>query len=104
LIVPSSAVKTKSGQSYVQVFDPPLSSTVANQGITSDIAPIQIPVTIGISDDTNVEILSGLTEGEQIVTKTSTGAAAAAARTTTTSLFGGGGARAGGAVGGVRIP
>ena len=102
LVVPSRAVKTKSGQSYVQVFDPPLSSAGANQGIASDIAPNQVPVTIGISDDTNVEILSGLTEGEQVVTKTSTGAATV--KTTTTSLFGGGGARAGGAVGGVRIP
>jgi RND family efflux transporter MFP subunit len=61
LIVPSSAVKTSGGASYV------LSATSA-----TDPAPTQIPVTVGLSDDMNTEILSGLKEGDSVVTKTTT--------------------------------
>lgn len=95
LTVPSSAVKTSGGQSYVMVFNPPLpaeaSAAVGAQGILSATPPTQVPVQIGISDDTNVEILSGITAGEQIVTRTTTGAAAAPTGAAT-----GGAVRAGG--------
>jgi RND family efflux transporter MFP subunit len=109
LTVPSAAVKTVNGSSYVLVFNPALTVTGGTTGVTSTVAPTQVPVTVGISDDTNVEIDSGLTSGEQIVTRTITGATAtastAAARTTTTTTgragaaggFGGG-AAAGGAI------
>lgn len=101
LTVPSSAVKTQNGASYVMVFNPAISvasSTTASNasGILSTTPPENIPVEVGISDDTNVEIISGLSENEQIVTKTTTGTAAAAttARTTTGTTrntgFGGG--------------
>lgn len=102
LSVPSSAVKTQNGTSYVQVFTPALTETGGTTGVTSKVLPERVEVTTGISDDTNIEILSGLTEGEQIVTRTSTGTTAATAsattRTTTNraSGFGGGGA--------IRIP
>ena len=102
LSVPSSAIKTIGGASFVQAFIPPLTNTDGTQGVTSTILPQNIPVTTGISDDTNVEILSGLTAGEQIVTrttnsKTTTTSAAATGRTTTGAAgarggFGGGGA------------
>ena len=59
----------------------------------SETPPTQVPVEIGISDDTNVEILSGLTAGEQIVTRTTTGTAATAAARTTTAAATGGAAR-----------
>jgi len=72
LTVPASAVKNVSGTSYVQAFTPPLSSTGGATGVTSDTAPSMLEVTTGISDDTNVEIVSGLTEGQQIVTRTTT--------------------------------
>jgi len=75
LAAPSSAVKTQNGTSYVQVFNPALLATGGAQGVVSNIAPQQVEVTIGISDDTNVEILSGLEEGQQIVTRTVTGGA-----------------------------
>ncbi|MEY4747422.1 MAG: hypothetical protein RLZZ416_471 [Candidatus Parcubacteria bacterium] len=70
LMVPSSAVKTQNGQSYVQAFMPPLTDTAGASGVTSATPPQNIPVTTGISDDTNTEILSGLTEGQQVVTRT----------------------------------
>jgi len=75
LVISSSGVKTLNGISYVQVFNPALPETGGNQGVVSNIAPQQVEVTIGISDDTNVEILSGLEEGQQIVTRTVTGGA-----------------------------
>ena len=82
LIVPSSAVKTQNGVSYVQVFNPALPENGGAQGVTSKIIPQQIEVVTGISDDTNVEIISGLEEGQQIVTRT---ISASAANTTATS-------------------
>ncbi|HTR19108.1 MAG TPA: HlyD family efflux transporter periplasmic adaptor subunit [Candidatus Paceibacterota bacterium] len=101
LMVPSSAVKSSvSGGSYVLAFDPPIAtSTIATagaQGIISATPPVQVPVTIGISDDTDVQILSGLTEGQQIVASTRTSSGTAV--TTTTSA--GGAGRVGGGGGG----
>jgi len=112
LIVPSSAIKTQGGTSYVQAFDqtilPPrsasstprtasssyafASSTASSthqysggqggqysQGgtgrsitISSSVQPQQITVVTGDSDDTNTEIVSGLTRGQFVVTKTIT--------------------------------
>jgi multidrug efflux pump subunit AcrA (membrane-fusion protein) len=103
LAVPSSAVKTLNGESYVQVFIPPLADTGGNTGVTSDTPPQMVPVTIGLSDDSNVQILSGLEAGQQIVVSTRTTAqktttAATSARTTPGAAgaanrgFGGGGA------------
>lgn len=100
LYVPSGAVKTSNGTSYVLSFETPLVDTSTTLGVVSKITPIQIPVQIGISDDTNIEIISGLTEGEQVVSRTTTSSAVTKTTTTAPSLFGGGGggARNGGAV------
>ncbi len=102
LSVPSSAVKTQNGSSYVLVFDPVLDTSAGAVGIAADREPARIDVETGITDDTNIEILSGLTEGQQIVVRTTTGGATT---NTTTSRAGGAGggqvrmaAPAGGAV------
>lgn len=106
LTVPSSAIKTQNGASYVQAFIPPIaSSTVAaggSQGIASAVAPQNVPIQIGITDDTNTQVLSGLTAGEQIVTRTVSGKTTAAtpAAATTGGFGAGAGARAGGGFGG----
>jgi len=108
LSVPASAVRTISGATYVQVFDPPLSTEAVaqagTQGVLSDTAPQQIQVEIGISDDVNTEIISGLVEGQQIVVRT---ASSGSTQTTTTqsapSLFGGGGGTRGAGGGGTFI-
>ena len=110
LMVPQAAVKTSSGQSYVLAFVPPIASTTValagSSGVPSAVAPQQIPVTTGISDDTNIQITSGLTAGQQIVTRTTTGTAAKSTTTTTSSSrssgFGGGPTGAGAA--GIRLP
>ena len=97
LIVPSSAIKNQNNIKYAQMFIPPLAApVVGSQGTPSLIVPNQITVETGISDDTNTEIISGLKEGDQIVSRTVT----SSTTTPTTSLLGGGNTRGigGGAV------
>ena len=98
--VPSSAVKTQAGSSYVLMFNPPIVVAPADitSGTASAVAPVQIPVTIGISDGISTEITSGLKEGDQVVSKTIVSATSTKSTTTAPSLLSsvGGGARAGG--------
>lgn len=99
LTVPASSIKTSGGVTTVQVFNPALSNTGGTSGVTSPTAPESVTVVTGISDDTNTEITSGLTEGEQIVTRTITGTATTkSAASTATSRSGFGGGPGGGAV------
>ncbi|MBP9757151.1 MAG: efflux RND transporter periplasmic adaptor subunit [Candidatus Pacebacteria bacterium] len=93
LSVPSSAVKTQNGESYVLMFTPPLQIADGMQATASGVEPERVPVTTGITDDTNIEIVSGLSEGQQVVTRTVTGAAAASTATSRTTT---GTTRAGG--------
>jgi HlyD family secretion protein len=91
LTVPSSAVKTQGNANYVEMFDTPLPQTAGTQGSLSAVPPRQQNVAVGLSSDTDTEIVSGLKEGDEVVSRTIT------AKTTTTatapSLFGGGGTR-----------
>lgn len=88
LVVPSTAVKVQNGSSFVQVFTPALAQTNSTLGVVSAVPPQSVEVVTGISDDTNIEILSGITAGEQIVTRTTSGVVAAP-RTTTSAARGG---------------
>jgi RND family efflux transporter MFP subunit len=72
LLVPASAVKAQAAASYVLAFTPELTDTGGPQGVTSATVPSRVPVEIGISDDAHVEIVSGLSEGQQVVVKTTT--------------------------------
>jgi RND family efflux transporter MFP subunit len=56
LIVPASAVKTQSGSTYVEVL---------NSGET----PMQKNVETGITNGTDTEIVSGISEGDKVVTQ-----------------------------------
>jgi HlyD family secretion protein len=106
--VPSSAIKTQGGTSYVLVVDAvpgaaTSTTSVTGAAVTLSTAPRMAPVTTGISDNTNTEIASGLTNGETIVVRTTTGTAAAAATTRTSAGAIGGAARpSGGGGGGLR--
>jgi HlyD family secretion protein len=86
LAAPNSAIKTQGTISYVQELD-------------ASGKPVNYPVTIGIANDTYTEILTGVKEGDNVVTQTIT---STVAKTTTssgiTSLLGGG--RAAGGFGG----
>lgn len=104
LSVPSSAVKTSNGQSYVLIFNSPLSSSNSGTGVASPVAPTRTNVTTGLTDNSNVIIESGISAGTQVVTQTIVGTSAATASSAakSTSIFGGaGGARPGG--GAIRI-
>ncbi|MDD5165386.1 MAG: HlyD family efflux transporter periplasmic adaptor subunit [Candidatus Pacebacteria bacterium] len=58
--------------------------------VTSATAPTEVTVTIGDADDTNTEVLSGLTAGQAVVTKTTTVAQGTTATTATSGgLLGG---------------
>lgn len=91
LIVPSSAVKSNTdGTYYVLELQDKGEAQAGVQGVTSSTKPKQVPVEVGISDDTNTEIISGLNVNDEIVSKTVT---ASTTKTTTTkapSLIGGG--------------
>lgn len=92
LVVPAGAVKTKGQNRYVEIFNPPLAGTrqVLLAGVPSLVLPTQKIVQVGLSNDTEIEITSGLSEGDQVVMRT---IATSAPTTTSTapSLFGGGG-------------
>ncbi len=101
LLVPSSAVKTSGGVSVVQTLPSANPSDVGNtQGVPSTVAPTSMQVETGLSNDTQVEITSGLKEGDIIVTRTISGAATTQTRTATSLL--GGNNRGGGFGGGGR--
>ena len=75
LLVPTASIKTQDGASYVQI----LKNGNAEQNA----------VEIGISSDTQTEIISGLSEGDIVITSISTGKTTGTT-TTTTSIFSGG--------------
>lgn len=101
LSVPASAVKSQGGIYYVEMFRTPIAVTSGNQGELSPNPPDRHTVDIGITDNTNTEITSGLKDGDQIVTKTITSGTTAKTSTTPTLLQGTGG-RGGGLGGGFR--
>ena len=85
LTVPNSAVKSKNGTYYVLVFSQKqdLTSSSASQGFISATAPSQKTVQIGVADDTNTEITSGLSEGDQVVVRTISNTTATASASST---------------------
>lgn len=100
IVVPSSAIKTQNGISYVQTFSSPLAPVATGaQGSPSTVLPAQTEVVTGLVGDTDTEITSGLKEGDIIVTKTIANAIVATTKSTTPSILnavGGGGNRGGG--------
>ena len=91
LTISSSAIKSQNGTNYVETFDKALATPLASvQGSPSLTLPNKKDVVIGIYDDTKTEIVSGLNEGDIVVTKTITGTATTATKTTSTkSILGG---------------
>jgi HlyD family secretion protein len=72
LMLHSSAVKTLSGSAYVQVLDQKYTDTEAAAGVIPTATPTNTAITVGISNDTSVEIVSGLNEGDQVVSRSVT--------------------------------
>lgn len=72
LTAPNAAIKTDdSGASYVEVLD--FKGEPDADGVTSSNPPTAQYVEIGLADDTNTEIKSGLAEGDLVITRTVTG-------------------------------
>jgi len=67
LLVPSAAVKTQGNSSYVQILE--------------NGQPKKQDVQIGLSNDTSTEIISGLNEGDSVVTQTITSTTTSSAST-----------------------
>ncbi len=94
LTVASSAIKTASNRIYVEVVerDAQRGMGVRNTGIILSTLPTQVSVVTGLSDDTSVEIISGLKEGDQYVVRTIVGTTTTTTTTVspTPTLFGSG--------------
>lgn len=91
LIVPNSAVKTdNNGASYVETI---AGAGAQNNGtITSNNTPERKTIEIGLANDTDTEILSGLAEGDQIIIRTVSSTPATQTQTQQSSglrMFGG---------------
>jgi HlyD family secretion protein len=72
LAVPNGAIKTVGNHSFVQI--PAVGVPVSVNGRVSSVSKItSVPVEIGLSDDTNTEIVSGLNQGDQVVIRTIAG-------------------------------
>jgi RND family efflux transporter MFP subunit len=95
LAVPNAAIKTSGTTSYVQELD-------------ATGAPQSFPVTIGIANDTYTQIISGIKEGDNVVTQTIVSTTAKKATTSSssgiTSLLGGGRSAGGFSGGGAGRP
>ena len=73
LLVPNSAVKSQGGTSYVEIVDGDDRSIALAANTTGAIlknSPRRQPVEIGTASDEFTEIMSGLKEGDVIVTRT----------------------------------
>lgn len=95
LSVPNGAIKSQGNSYYVEMPNEKITlDSQNNQGIILPLPLKQKTVEIGIANDTNTEIISGLNEGDQIVTRT-IAAQSSTPAATAPSLFGGGGMRVG---------
>ena len=97
LLVPSSAIKTNNGTSYVQLLQgtsttntTTTSSGTNSSGLSSAQTLSNQTVEVGASNDTMTEILSGVKEGDTVVTQTINSSTSTTSSTTKTSSGGGG--------------
>jgi multidrug efflux pump subunit AcrA (membrane-fusion protein) len=71
LAVPNGAVHMINGSATVQTLSPSDTNTVPSaQGITSATPPQAVEVGTGLANDQDTEIISGLKEGDLVVTRT----------------------------------
>lgn len=105
-LVPNSAIKTQGTTSYVEMFETSAQTTnitnltsnntnSTDRTVTSLNPPIQQIIETGIANDTETEVISGLNEGDMIVTKTTNSTAKGTPSATSSTI---------GASGGLRLP
>ncbi len=109
LSVPSTAIQIQGTNSYVEVLTSgDTTPAVSGQGVTSKVAPTNVVVQTGVTDDTNTQITGGnLKVGDTVVTQTINPTATKSAASSATSALrlggGGGGFGGGGGGGAVRV-
>jgi hypothetical protein len=86
LLVPNSALKIAGDVHYVEILQNPPTETGGAAGVVSAAPPQQLQVEIGDSNDSSTEIMSGISDGEQIISRTVTAATKSTA-TAGQSLF-----------------
>ena len=90
LTIPNSAIKTKGKTSYVETFDKQYPATTkGGSPIESSTPPRQQNIEIGITNDTETEVLSGLKLDDVIVIRTTTGTVVKKATPSAANIFGG---------------
>lgn len=70
LLVPNTAVKSNAGGNYVLIPVLPVSDQASSGNSAEGQSASQQAVVVGISDDDNTEISSGLNEGDTVIIKT----------------------------------
>lgn len=70
LLVPNSAVKSQDDVYYVETFAD--DNLLKKSQVSTTIKPISKKITVGLNDDDNTEIISGLSVGDKIIVKTTT--------------------------------
>jgi RND family efflux transporter MFP subunit len=101
LIVPGSAIKTSGGASYIEIPAENVSAESSLSGVELKKAPQRQLVETGLSNDTSAEIISGLKEGDTIITRTTV---SSAKQTTQGQSILQQGTRTGGASSATRVP
>ncbi len=69
LTVPNSAIKTANGLTLVQILKTTANEAESLLGVTSETLPESKEVQTGLSNDQFTEIISGLNEGDRVVTR-----------------------------------
>lgn len=103
LVVPNSAIKSGNGGSYVEEIPGASATDVDNpDGILAPNGTSRVMVTTGLASDTETEIVSGLNEGDTIVSRAITATTATTAQSRSILQAAGGARAAGGGGGGFR--
>ncbi|MFA6183961.1 MAG: efflux RND transporter periplasmic adaptor subunit [Parcubacteria group bacterium] len=71
IMIPSGAIKNDNGNNYVEVLE--------------NGAPKKVNVTVGANNDISTEIISGITEGQKVITKTVSSATSSASSSSSNS-------------------
>ncbi|MEI6420068.1 MAG: efflux RND transporter periplasmic adaptor subunit, partial [bacterium] len=69
LTIPNSAIKTSGNNNYVEILTGATSPASSGQGVISGTVPEQKNVVVGLSNDSITEVVSGLKEGDQIISR-----------------------------------
>ncbi len=98
LTVPNSAVKSQGDQHYVQIFNTTTTKTGTDGMIATEATPDRVMVEVGVTNDSLTEIISGLKEGDQVITQTIKPTTGTSSASSQGNLLRMGGAASGGAV------